>query len=90
MFLNSAGKFKEITIDFEFLITILTDKKVKGYSFFQTRANCVAFNKNPDQILYTGLFSTCVIFALLDLKMVSSRLEFAQTKLRLKRDKLRD
>lgn len=40
------------------------------------------------QLLYTGLFTSLVIFALHHLHMVSPRLEFAQTKISLKRDNI--
>lgn len=40
--------------------------------------------KNTNKILYTGLFMPCVIFALLHMQLVLSRLEFARTQLLFK------
>lgn len=57
---------------------------------FQTKVSKFWKTIYPPKIYIqcTGLFFTCVIFAPLNLQTVSPLLEFAQTKLRLKRDNL--
>lgn len=57
---------------------------------FQTKVSKFWKTIYPPKIYIqcTGLFLTCVFFAPLNLQTVSPPLEFAQTKLRLKRDNL--